>query len=351
MDQLPQQLLNSAWQGAALAVFALGYALVFGSLGIVNLAHGAVYMWGALLAFLCVSTFGWPLWIALPAAVAGAGLLAVLLERIAFKPLRSLTAGSLVLWAGFLVLLAAFTVRWSAEVRWAILAIAAVLALIGLAIDARTTRVLWQRDMPRLAPMIASIGASLVLVSLAQAAFGAQAMRLPPGTFPDAPVRLPGDLVITPIQVLVLAVALALMVALNMLLARTSIGRAIRAVAWSERTSRLLGINVDRVISSTFFLSGGLAGAAGALLGLAYNRIQPLMGEDVELAGLTVIVIGGLGSIRGVVVAAFLVGALRVFSVAYLDSSLRDAFVFGLLILVLVVRPQGLFGRAAAVRA
>jgi branched-chain amino acid transport system permease protein len=190
-----------------------------------------------------------------------------------------------------------------------------------------------------------------VLVNVAQAVFGAQALRLPPGTFPDAPIVMPGDLVITPIQGLVLGAALALMIGLNVMLAKTSIGRAIRAVAWNERTARLLGIDVDRVISYTFFLAGGLAGAAGALLGLAYNRIQPLMGEDVELAGLTVIVIGGLGSIRGVVVAAFFVGALRVLSVAYLDSGLRDAFVFALLIVVLVVRPQGLFGRAAASRA
>jgi branched-chain amino acid transport system permease protein len=357
MDQLPQQLINSAWQGAALAVFALGYALIFGSLGIVNLAHGAVYMWGAMLAFLCVSQFGWPLWVSLPAAIAGAGAIAVLLERIAFKPLRSLTSGSLLLWAAFLLLLGAAAV-WNTgpsgsaiPIRWALLGVATVLAVAGLIVDATTTRVLWQRDMPRLAPMIASIGASLVLVTLAQAVFGAQALRLPPGTFPDTPIVLPTDLVITPIQVLVLGVALLLMIGLNLMLARTSMGRAIRAVAWSERTARLLGINVDRVITHTFFLAGALAGGAGALLGLAYNRIQPLMGEDVELAGLTVIVIGGLGSIRGVVVAAFFVGALRVLSVAYLDSSLRDAFVFGLLILVLVVRPQGLFGRAAAVRA
>ena len=175
MDQLPQQLINSAWQGAALAVFALGYALIFGSLGIVNLAHGAVYMWGAMLAFLCVSQFGWPLWVSLPAALVGAGAIAVLLERIAFKPLRSLTSGSLMLWAAFLLLLGAAAV-WKTEpsgsaipIRWALLGVATVLAVAGLIVDATTTRVLWQRDMPRLAPMIASIGASLVLVSVGAA--------------------------------------------------------------------------------------------------------------------------------------------------------------------------------------
>lgn len=351
MDQLPQQLINSAWQGAALAVFALGYALVFGSLGIVNLAHGAVYMWGAFLAFLCVTRLDWPLWLAVPVAVVGAGLLAALVERLAFKPLRALTSGSLLLWAGFLILLALFSDRWSVEGRWIVGGLAACLAIAGIVVDVKTTRVLWTREMPRLAPIIASIGASLVLVDLARASFGAQAWRLPPGTLSEAPIALPGDLIVTPIQILVLAVAIAFMVGLNLLITRTSMGRAVRAVAWNERTARLMGIRVDSVISQTFFLSGALAGGAGTLLGLAYNRIHPLMGQDVELAGLTVVVIGGLGSIRGVVVAAFLVGALRVLSVAYLDSGFRDALVFALLILVLLVRPQGLFGQGSAVRA
>ncbi len=115
-------------------------------------------------------------------------------------------------------------------------------------------------------------------------------------------------------------------------------GRAIRAIAWSTRTSRLLGVNVDVVVGQTFFLSGALAGAAGALLGLAFNRLDPLMGNEVELAGLTVIIVGGMGSIGGAALAAFLVGMLRVMSVAYLDSSFRDAFVFALLIGVLLMR-------------
>src|SRR5438874_12946480 len=105
MEQLPQQLVNGLWQGAALALFALGFALVFGLLDVVNLAHGATYMWGAFFGLVCVTRLGWPLWAAIPAAMVGAGLLAVLLERLAFKPLRTLTTGSLIRWGGSLVLL------------------------------------------------------------------------------------------------------------------------------------------------------------------------------------------------------------------------------------------------------
>jgi branched-chain amino acid transport system permease protein len=351
MEQLPQQLVNGIWQGAALALFALGFALVFGLLDVVNLAHGATYMWGAFFGLVCVTRLGWPLWVAIPAAMVGAGLLAVLLERLAFKPLRTLTTGSLILWGGFLVLLLGLVGFREGELRAALLGLGAALMLLGLVQDYRAVRPLQQRSMPYLAPMIASIGASTILVSLAQGLFGAQVSRFPPDLFPTTPYPLGEAAVIAPIQLLVLAVALVLMIGLHLLIARTQTGRAIRAIAWSERTARLLGINADLVVAQTFFVSGALAGASGALLGLAFNRIEPTMGSQIELAGLTVIVVGGMSSIGGTVLAAFLVGLLRVLGVAYVDSSFRDALVFALLILVLLARPQGLFGRASSTRA
>ncbi len=350
MQQLPQQLINGIWQGAALALFAMGYTLVFGVLDIVNLAHGATYMWGAFFAFLCVTRLDWPLWAAIPVAMLGAGVLAVLLDRIAFKPLRALTVGSLVLWGGFLLFLIGAVWPWSVGVRAVLLASGAVLLIAGLIQDYRTTRPLRQAQAPRLAPMISSIGASIVFISLAQGLFGAQVSRFPPQLFPTTPYTLWENAVIAPIQVLVLALAVALMALLRLLIERTQLGRSIRAIAWSERTARLLGINVDWVVAQTFFLSGALAGAAGVLLGLAFNRLEPIMGNEVELAGLTVIIVGGMGSIGGAAAAAFLVGMIRVLSVAYLDSSFRDAFVFALLILVLLVRPSGIFGRSAGLR-
>jgi branched-chain amino acid transport system permease protein len=351
VDQLPQQVVNGLWQGGALALFALGYTLVFGSLDIVNLGHGATYMWGAYVGLIVVTRLGLPFWAAIPVAMTAAGLLAVLLDLLAFKPLRALTYGGLVLWGGFLVLLLGLVGPWEAALKTVVAGLGALVMLAGILLDYRTISPIRVQQPPQLASMISSIGASIILISLAQGTFGSSVSRFPPTTFPLFPYELPGGVVIAPIQLLVLALSLALIVGLHLLLTRTSIGRAIRAIAWSTRTSRLLGINVDLVIGQTFFLSGALAGAAGVLLGLAFNRLDPQMGGDVELAGLTVIVVGGMGSAGGAALAAFLVGMLRVMSVAYLDSSFRDAFVFALLIVVLLVRPSGLFGRGRALRA
>ncbi|MCX5873438.1 MAG: branched-chain amino acid ABC transporter permease [Deltaproteobacteria bacterium] len=351
MTELPQQLINGLWQGAALALFAMGYTLVFGVLDIINLAQGATFMWGAFLAFLCVTNLHWPLWYAIPVAMVGAGLLAVLIDRLAFKPLRSLTTGGLVLWGGFILLLLGMVGNWATPVKIGITISGAVLMLAGFVQDYLTVRPLRQRESSHLAPIISSIGATIILVSLAIDEFGAQVSRFPPNLFPVKPYQITADAVISPIQALVLGLSLTLMVVLSLLISRTQMGRAIRAIAWSERTSRLLGINVDYVIAQTFFISGALAGAAGVLLGLAFNRLEPTMGNEVELAGLTVIIVGGMGSMGGAAIAAFLVGMIRVLSVAYIDSSLRDAFVFALLILVLLIRPSGIFGRSKSVRA
>ncbi|WP_043096994.1 branched-chain amino acid ABC transporter permease [Kallotenue papyrolyticum] len=351
MEIFAQQVVNGLWQGAALALFAMGYTLVFGVLDVINLAHGATYMWGAFFAFVVVTRFGGALWVAIPLAMLGAGLLAVLLDRLAFKPLRTITSGGLLLWAGFVLLLIGLVGGWSGALRATLLALAALIMATGLLQDYRAVRPLQQRQTSHLGPMISSIGASIILISLAQTFFGAQVSRFPPTIFPAQPLQLPGGVVIAPVQILVLGLSLALMIGLHLLIQRTQMGRAIRAIAWSERTARLLGINVDLVVAQTFFLSGALAGAAGVLLGLAFNRLEPIMGNEVELAGLTVIIVGGMGSIGGAAVAAFLVGMLRVLGVAYVDSSFRDALVFALLILVLLVRPNGLFGRGAAVRA
>ncbi len=350
MEQLPQQLINGLWQGAALALFALGYTLVFGVLDIVNLAHGATFMWGAYTALVLITRLDWPLWAAIPAAMVAAGVLAVVLDRVAFKPLRALTSGSIVLWVGFVILIVGLVGPWSGIVQQLAVLGGTALLLVGIVFDFRALRPLRQTQVPRLAPMISSIGASIVFISVALGLFGAQVSRFPPTIFANTPYQLLPNAVIAPVQVLVLVLAVVLMLALNLLIERSQLGRSIRAIAWNERTARLLGIDVDRVIALTFFISGALAGAAGVLLGLAFNRLEPDMGTQVELAGLTVIILGGMGNIRGTVLAAFMVGMIRVLSVAYLDSSLRDAFVYGLLILVLLVRPYGIFGRSTNVR-
>jgi branched-chain amino acid transport system permease protein len=150
------------------------------------------------------------------------------------------------------------------------------------------------------------------------------------------------------LQLFIVAVAVLLMGALTLLLAKTRLGRQIRAVAESPGAARVLGVDVDRVIAAAFFISSALGGAAGVLFGLAFNSISPDVGRSVELKGLAVIILGGMGSIAGAVVAGFALGLVEVLVVANLGSSYRDAVSFAVLFVVLLLRPRGLLGQAAA---
>ena len=290
-----QQLVNALWLGSVYALFALGYTLVFGVLDILNLAHGAVFMWGAFFGLLAVTKLDMPIWAALLVAMLGAGILGIVLDRVAFRPLR-------------------------------------------------------KRNAPQLAAIISSIGASTILVSLAQGAFGAQVSRFPFDTLP-AQVFTAGPVRVTLVQVIVFAVSLVLMAALLLFMRRSRSGKAMRAVAYSGRISSLLGIDVDRIIVTTFFVSSALAGASGVFLGLAFSAISPFMGAPIELKGLAVIILGGLGNVPGAILAGFLLAATEVFGVAYVSSDFRDAIAFTVLILVLLIRPSGILGTAVERRA
>lgn len=290
-----QQLVNALWLGSVYALFALGYTLVFGVLDILNLAHGAVFMWGAFFGLLAVTQLGLPIWAALPVAMLGSGLLGIVLDRVAFRPLR-------------------------------------------------------KRNAPQLSAIISSIGASTILVSMAQGAFGAQVSRFPLETLPSQVFTF-GTVRITLIQLIVFAASVLLMIALLLFMQRSRSGKAMRAVAYSGRISALLGINVDRIIVTTFFVSSALAGASGVFLGLAFSAISPFMGAPIELKGLTVIILGGLGNVPGAILAGFLLALTEVFGVAYVSSDFRDAIAFTVLILVLLFRPAGLLGTAVERRA
>ncbi len=344
LAQLPQQLVNSLWLGGVYALFALGYTLVFGVLDILNLAHGSVFMWGAFLGLVCVTTLGLPLWLSLLLAMLGAGLLGVILERLAFKPLRQSSLGISILWGGFLLALLGAMRLFPALVNWGLGAAGMLGMLVGIVLDYLGLRPGPLRKSPSLAPMISSIGASTILVTLSQSAFGAQQSRFPIGSFPNQSYTF-GSVTITLIQVVIFGLSLALMAGLSWFVFRTRTGQAMRAVAFSQRTAALLGIHNDKIILQTFFISGALAGAAGVLHGVAFNAITPFMGIPIELKGLTVIILGGLGNIGGAVIGGFVVAGLEVFSVAAGQSNFRDAIVFTLLFLMLLVRPQGLLGK------
>jgi branched-chain amino acid transport system permease protein len=292
---ITQQIVNAVWLGGVYSLFALGYALVFSVLGVLNLAHSAIFMWGAFIGLTVVLQLNISIWLAVPVAMIGAGLISLVVDAVAFAPLR-------------------------------------------------------RRNAPRISQLISSIGASVFLVSLAQLVFGTQQRRFPLDTIPNQTIAgLPFR--VTPIQVIILVLSILLMALLQYLVNRTRTGQAMRAVAFNERVASLLGINSSQVFRLTFFLAGALAGAAGVLYGLAYNSMTPFMGDSIALKGLTVIVLGGLGNIQGAVLGGFVVAGLEVFSIAAGGSNYRDAIVFTLLFLILLFRPQGLIGQATQNRA
>lgn len=286
-----QQIVNGLFLGSIYALFALGYTLVFGVLDILNLAHQAVFMVCAYAALVLVVHLHMPMVAAFPVAVLLGGLLGMLVDRIAFKPLRG-------------------------------------------------------RSDSNIAGLISSIALATILEAGVVQFFGPDVERFPFGTVPTRSLKI-GGAVISELQIIIIAIALAMLAGLTWLLRRTQLGRRIRAVAESPKAARVLGVDVDRIISASFFVSSALGAAAGVLFGLAFNNVAPDMGRSVELKGLAVIVLGGMGSMPGAALAGLALGLLEVFTVAWIGSSYRDAVAFGVLFLVLVLRPRGLLGSAA----
>ena len=288
---LAQQVLNGIVVGSVYSLFALGFTLVFGINHVLNLAHGAVFTLGAFAALYGITLLDLPLWLAAIAAVLVGGAASLLLDLVCFQPLR-------------------------------------------------------RRGAPEFAAIVSSIGGGLVLTSLAQQVSDTQVMRFPFGTFPVVVWRVLG-LRVQLLQLVIIGSVALIVVALLLWLYRTEAGRQIRAVAISGHTAQLLGINPAAVFAQVFFIAGALAGAAGVLIGLAFNSVHYLMGEPLLLRAFVVVVLGGMGSIGGAVAAGLLLGLVQTLSVAYVSSGVADAIIFGVLFLVLALRPAGLFGTAA----
>ncbi len=295
-----QQLANGVFAGSAYALFAVGYTLIFGVLDILNLAHQAIYMLGAFFALVLVTGevaglgplpggVRLPFWLATLGAMFLAGLLGILLDRVAFAPLR-------------------------------------------------------KRPDTHFSGMISSIAVALIFEALATWLFLPQRSQFPSGTIPAGTIAI-GTGALPYSRVLVIIAALVLVVLLTLLLRFTRLGKAIRAVAENPKAARLLGINVESIYAFSFFLSSALGGAAGIFYGLAVSRLDPTMGRTVELKGLAVIILGGMGSVPGAVLGGYLLGLTEVLSIALTNTSnYRDAIAFVLLILILVLRPAGLLG-------
>lgn len=280
-----QQLINGLALGSVYALIALGYTMVYGIIGLINFAHGEMYMLGAYFGFYAITRRGLALGPATLVAMAGAALVGILLERIAYKPLR---------------------------------------------------------NSSRIAVLITAIGASLLLQSVAQLIFGASFKPFPQ-VLPFKRIQL-GPVFTTNRQLLLFGVSLTLMVTLQIIVHYTKFGKAMRAVSMDKEAAQLMGINIDRIISITFALGSALAAAAGILVGMYYNRIDPYMGMMSGLKAFVAAVLGGIGVIPGAVVGGLLMGVTENLVVAFGSSSLRDAVAFAVLIIVLLFKPNGLLG-------
>jgi branched-chain amino acid transport system permease protein len=288
---LLQQLANGLALGSVYALFALGFTLIFGVLEIVSLAHGAVFMAGAFMGLTVAVKFNLGMIPAIAAGMFAAGILGFIIDFIALRPLR-------------------------------------------------------KKRRHHLAPMIATIGCATMITSLYQGVFGAEVYRFPFDFVPSTIFTL-GGVRLALLQVVIIGTSFALMIVMALLLRKTAWGTAVRAVAENSRTSALLGIPVERVYGITSFLSSALGGAAGMLTGLNFNAIHAFMGGPILHRGIAVIILGGMGDIRGAMLGGIILGFSEILSVAYLSSDFRDAVSFGLLFLILLIRPSGIFGAAA----
>jgi branched-chain amino acid transport system permease protein len=299
------QLVAGLTLGSLYGLIAIGYSMVYGILKLLNFAHGEVFMIGSYIGFFVLTWCGGAADPSLPiavvialmfaAAMLGAGGLGVVIERFAYRPLR-------------------------------------------------------QKRASRIAPLISALGVSFFLQQLAVLCFGSIPKQYDSFAFDNGSLFTTvsiGPFSIQYMQLFVIVVTVCLMVALTVFIARTQVGRAMRATSFDLEAASMMGIDVDRVIVVTFLIGSALAGAAGVMNGLIFQIVDPYVGFQVGLIAFTAAVVGGIGSIPGAMFGGLAIGLGRAFSVGYVSSSYQDVIVFAILIAVLLFRPSGLFGTPA----
>lgn len=360
--------------GSLYALIALGYTMVYGILQFINFAHGDVFVLGAWVSFAAAGAVGLsvgdqtavPAWLVWLLGAVSAGALAAALYEFVLRPRLGagrppatrltwpLAGVSVVGWGTLLLLVATRGVvaGGSHTIAGGMILVLAMstCGLVGFCLERLAYKPL--RSAPRLNVLITAIGVSLLLQNLGQLEwmFGTRPDRMPT-LVPDTVLFRIGHVPVRLVDVMVVATALVLMVLLDWLVFRTKMGRAMRAVSFSPTNAALMGVDVDKVISFTFVLGSVLAAAAGFLYGQKYPGLNQTAAAGWVLLGLKAFVaavIGGIGNIRGAMLGGLLIGLLEFFAVQYVPegASLRDIFVFGALILVLLVRPSGVLGKA-----
>ncbi len=279
------QILNGIQIGSIYALVALGYTMVYGIIKLINFAHGDIIMVGAYVTWYLIAKLYISEWAAIVLAVVGCTVLGMVIEKVAYKPLRK---------------------------------------------------------SARISLLITAIGVSFLLENIAQVIFTANPRmftNLFPGNMNLGSLTIPNNTVVT------ILVSVALMVGLTLLVDKTKIGKAMRAVSEDNDTAQLMGINVNSTISFTFGLGSGLAALAAVLYCCSYTQINPTMGSMLGLKAFVAAVLGGIGSLPGAMVGGLVIGIAESLTKGYVASSYADAIVFGILIVVLLIKPTGFFGR------
>ncbi len=286
LHQFAQQLINGVSLGSIYALIALGYTMIYGIIKLINFAHGDIYMVGAYFGFVATSMLGLSFLPALIFSMVAAAIVGIIIERVAYRPMR---------------------------------------------------------NAPRIAILITAIGVSFFLE------YGMILIATPqPRTFPavfEGAIYNVGGLIVNSQQIVILVSALVLMAGLTYIVNKTKIGKAMRAVSFDTDAARLMGIDIDRVISMTFALGSALAAAAGVLVGIYYNSIDPLMGMMPGMKAFVAAVLGGIGIIPGAMLGGIIMGVVEAMVSGFFSSTFRDAAAFGILIIILLYKPSGILGK------
>lgn len=281
-----QQLINGLHVGSIYALIALGYTMVYGIIKLINFAHGDIMMLGAFTAFMTLTTFQLPIGVVLLITMIFCAIAGMLIERIAYKPLR---------------------------------------------------------NAPRISALITAIGVSFVLENLFLILFGASSKPFPYHI--NLPPLSIGPLQITWITIITLLLSVGIMLMLDFFIKKTKIGKAMRAVSEDQDAAQLMGINTSTTISITFAIGSALGGVGGVLYSIAYPQIQPYMGVMPGLKAFIAAVLGGIGIMPGAMLGGFLMGIIESLTKGYISTLWSDAIVFGILILVLLIKPTGILGK------
>ncbi|HAF61894.1 MAG TPA: branched-chain amino acid ABC transporter permease [Anaerolineaceae bacterium] len=328
MEKLIEQLINGLTVGSFYALIALGYTMVYGVLSMINFAHGDIFMVGAYFGYFTITQLSnngfseshpvLAIIFTFLAGALGAALTGVTVERLAYRPLRKASR------------------------------LATLISAIGTSIFLQE----FVRLIPKFGEILASLsiaGKTIFPPSWGNAiidvtkTFGGAMVKTYPGLLGTDGIRL-GEVFISYSRILIMAIAIVFMVLLFILVRYTKLGKAMRAVSEDKDTAALMGINVNRIISSTFFIGSALAGIAGVMIGIFYLQIKPTMGFTPGIKAFTSAVVGGIGNIPGAMLGGYILGLAEVISIQFLPAVYKDTVAFAILIIMLIVKPTGILG-------